>query len=58
MEGDHLIHEIKTKQEELNNILLLTCFNFSDQKVQQLNKELDNLILQYLQCMMDKKTDI
>jgi len=54
MQVKHLIHKIETKQEELKKILLSNSFNFNDQRVQQLSKELDDLILQYHQCMNKK----
>lgn len=54
MELYHLIRKIETKQEELKMVLLSNGFNFNNQNVQQLSKELDDLILQYLENRIKK----
>ncbi|NLX71079.1 MAG: aspartyl-phosphate phosphatase Spo0E family protein [Clostridiales bacterium] len=55
MEIKQLIHKIETKREELNKIVLSNRFDFDDKRVQQLSKELDSLIFQYLEYINIKK---
>jgi len=55
VEIKQLIHKIETKREELNKIVLSNRFDFDDKRVQQLSKELDSLIFQYLEYINIKK---
>lgn len=55
MEIKQLIDKIETKREELNKIVLSNRFDFDDKRVQQLSKELDSLIFQYLEYINIKK---
>jgi len=55
VEIKQLIDKIETKREELNKIVLSNRFDFDDKRVQQLSKELDSLIFQYLEYINIKK---